>query len=203
MIQLRDFMSIMVQARALSTFGPDFEKPVVIKAWHAKLQEISIDDMGRALTKLSGDREFPTANEILDFCKDLNQESELLPEVAFELLWKKIGSVGAYGHPELPNEIGLAVERLGGWQHICNTWEDDKRTWHEKEFRDFYGNITETKARGLLTQTSRYAPQALKGEKAKQISPGVKEALRMAMSGRELPKQKLNDIVKNMKSIDE
>jgi len=200
MIPFKDFLSIMAQSRALSTFGPDFESNVVTKAWLAKLRDISASDLGIAMTKLSGNREFPTANEIIEFCQQVHNEAELLPEVAFAMLWNKIGSVGGYGHPELPNEIGLACERLGGWGHICRTWADESRTWHEKEFREVYGNVIETKARGLLVETSKYAPQALGAAKAKQIHPGLKEALRMAVSSAEPHKQSLTDLLKTMRS---
>jgi hypothetical protein len=183
----------------MSNFGPDFKNEITIRAWHHRLKNLKLEDLDEALTKLTGNREFPTINEILNFVKGLNQDAEMLPEVAFELLWGKIGSVGGYGTPELPNEIGLAVERLGGWGQICTTWTSDKRTWHEKAFREVYGNITEAKAMGMLAETSKYAPESLKGEVAKQIQPGAKEALEMAMKASQKPTQKLGDFVNEMK----
>jgi len=183
-IPFRDMIAMLHFARTMSAFGPDFEDPLTQKAWHNKLKDIPSDHLKKALNQLSGDRNFPAPNQIVDFCKGVAQVADLLPEAAFELLWRKIGTVGGYNDPELPNEIGLAVERLGGWRFICNEWTDDKRTWHEKAFREIYLNLQESKTQCTLP-TSKYAPSALRGDVPKQIDGAVKEVLRMAMGDSE------------------
>lgn len=183
-IPFRDMIAMLHFARTMSAFGPDFEDPLTQKAWHHKLKEIPPDHLKKALNSLTGDRNFPAPNEIVDFCKGVAQVADMLPEAAFDLLWRKIGSVGGYNDPELPNEIGLAVERLGGWRFICNEWTDAKRTWHEKAFREIYLNLQQSKAQCALP-ISRYAPAALEGDVPRQIDGAVQEAVRMAMGDSE------------------
>jgi hypothetical protein len=199
MIEFNDLVARLSAGRMLSNFGPNFKDPITVKVWYKKLRHLNSDDLNAALNKLTGNREFPTVNEIIKFCEELNLTTDMLPEVAFQLVWSKISSVGYYGTPELPNEVGLAVQRLGGWKHICNTWQLSKRDWHYKAFREVYGNVVDTKSRGMLSETSVYAPEALKGEKVKQIQPGAKEALRIAMAAPQSAKQKLNNFIKEMK----
>ena len=200
MIEYRELIAMLYFGRTMSSFGPDFEDDLTKKAWHNKLKDSDVDHLKQALNSLTGNREFPSANEILDFCKQINNEDTMLPEVAFDLLWRKIGEVGALNKPELPNEIGLAVQRLGGWTFICNNWTDADKTWHEKSFREAYLNLTEAKAKGLLTETSKYAPLALQAEKPKQIPGKVEEALRMAVSASEPATSKLKGLLKELKS---
>lgn len=200
MIPFRDMIAMLHFARTMSSFGPDFEDQLTQKAWHNKLKGIPLDDLKKSLNELTGDRNFPMPNEIVDFCKGISQVAEMLPEVAFDLLWRKIGSVGQYADPEFPNEIGLAVERLGGWKYICNEWLDDKRPWHEKAFNEVYQNIQQAKAQHALP-VSRYSPEALNGDQPKQISAPMNEALRMAMSGPDEPKPKLTNRLRDIKNL--
>lgn len=185
-IPFRDMIAMLHFARTMSAFGPDFEDPLCQKAWHNKLKNIPPEDLKQALNELTGDRNFPSPNELVDFCKGVAQVADMLPEEAFDILWRHIGSVGGYNDPQLPNEIGLAVERLGGWRFICNEWTDDKRTWHEKAFREVYMNLQVSKAQHALP-TSRYSAAALEGEVPKQIDGTVLEALRMAMGDSDRP----------------
>lgn len=200
MIEFREMIAMLHFARTMSTFGPDFEDKLSQQSWHKGLKDLPLDHLKQAFNALTGNREFPTLNEIKDFCKQINNEAAMLPEVAFDLLWRKIGAVGGLNKPELPNEIGLAVERLGGWVFICNNWTDDKKTWHEKSFREAYLNLTEAKAKGLLTQTSKYAPPALQPAQPKQIPGKITEALRMAVSASQPSKPKLKMFLKELKS---
>ena len=201
MIEFRELIAMLHFARTMSSFGPDFEDELFQRSWHKKLKDIPMDQLKKALNALTGNREFPAVNEIIDFCKQINNEAAMLPEVAFDLLWRKIGEVGGLNRPELPNEIGLAVERLGGWVSICRDWTDANKTWHEKAFREAYLNLTEAKAKGLLTQTSRYALGAAKEAEPKQIPGKVTEALRMAASAVEPSKPKLVGFLKELKSM--
>ena len=193
-----DIIAVLQMGRTISSFGPDFADPMTQKVWSAKLSHLTMEQLSKAMSELAGNKAFPALNEILDFCKGMNQELEMLPEVAFDLLWRKIGSVGQYADPEFPNEIGLAVERLGGWKYICNEWLDDKRPWHEKAFNEVYQNIQQTKTQHALP-TSKYSPAALEGDKPKQISGAVQEALRMAMSGPGDSKPNLTKIFREIK----
>lgn len=193
-----DIIAVLQMGRTISSFGPDFSDPMTQKVWSAKLSHLTMEQLSKAMSKLTGNKNFPDLNEILDFCKGMNKELEMLPEVAFDLLWRKIGSVGQYADPEFPNEIGLAVERLGGWRYICNEWTDDKRPWHEKAFNEVYQNIQQTKTQHALP-TSKYSPEALKGDQPKQIGSPMNEALRMAMGDSDKPKPNLKTRLRQMK----
>lgn len=197
-IMFRDMIAMLHFARTMSAFGPDFEDPLTQKAWHNKLKDLPPEHLKKALNSLTGDRNFPAPNEIVDFCKGVAQVSEMLPEEAFELLWRKIGSVGGYSDPELPNEIGLAVERLGGWRFICNEWTDDKRTWHEKAFREVYLNIQTSKAQHALP-ISRYSAAALEGDSPGQINGAVQEAIKMAMGDSGRPNLDFSKALRDLK----
>lgn len=177
-MQFKDFIARMTYARAMSTFGPDFTDPIVQKAWYAKLKVMPIQALDKALSNLTGDREFPSINDILGFHKpeEVTQAID-----GFELLWSKIGSVGYYGHPELPNAIGLAVEKLGGWKFICNNWREDRRAFHERDFKQALEFVTDQLAKGI-TRSSKYALPASKTEPVASLPPKAQEALRIALS---------------------
>ena len=193
-----DFISKMILARTMSHYGPDFTDPVVQKAWYSKLGSLDERSLNRALSKLTGDREFPTINALSGFVAELNQPEDSSID-AFSTLWSAIRKYGSYNHPELPNEIGLAVEKLGGWVYICNNWTDDQRNWHHKQFEQVYNEITERKSMGIALTTSKYAPLALRTSEAKQIPNRAQEALRMAVSASEGLNKK--SLVKRFKSI--
>lgn len=197
---MREMTALLHQARLLSTFGPNFADQPTIMAWYGALKHIPFNTLVASVRALQGDTNFPTPKEIIGHSNKIHSKDAMLPEVAFDLLWRKIGAVGSLNKPELPNEIGLAVERLGGWVFICNNWTDDKKNWHEKAFREAYMNLTEAKAKGLLTQTSKYAPAALKGPEPKQIPGKVQEALRMAVRASQPSKPKLAMLLKELKS---
>jgi len=193
MIPFRDLIAMLHFARTMSTFGPDFEDQLTQKAWHSKLKNVEPEILKKALSSLSGGRNFPTPNDILEFCKGASGVSEMSSDEAFELLWSKIGSVGGYNDPKLPNEIGLAVQRLGGWKFICANWSDDKRPWHEKAFKEIYSNLQESKAQRALP-VSKYSV-----DKPKQIGV-VETAIKMAF-GDEKPSHR--DFAKALKDLKE
>ena len=108
-IPFRDMIAMLHFARTMSSFGPDFEDPLTQKAWHHKLKDIPVDHLKKALNKLSGDRNFPAPNQIVDFCKGVAQVAELLPEAAFELLWRKIGTRRSGAQPPATSEKRLSA----------------------------------------------------------------------------------------------
>lgn len=195
----KNFMAVMHQTRLLSTFGPDFKDDLTIRAWYNALKHVPDATLMKSLQALQGAREFPSLQDILALCKDLNNMSEREPDVAFAYLWRKIGEIGGRNKPELPNEIGLAVERLGGWHTICNSWTEKEKPWHQKAFKEAYEDIVRQKEQGTLSQTSRYALAAPDSDEAKQLPSKVGEALRMAVSASEKPKAKLTDFFATLK----
>ena len=54
------------KARALSTWGPDFNDEIVSEAWIEKLAGIPLDTLQGTLDKLSGKKDFPCPADILE-----------------------------------------------------------------------------------------------------------------------------------------
>ena len=199
----KNFMAVMHRTRLLSTFGPDFKDELTIDAWYSALRHIPDTTLLKALDALKGGREFPSLQDILALCKDLSNMGEREPDVAFAYLWKKIGEIGGRGQPELPNEIGLAVERLGGWYTICNSWTEKEKPWHQKAFKEAYQDIIRQKQQGTLSQTSKYALGAPKNDRPKQLPTSVGEALKKAVEASERGRPKLRDFLKTLKDDNE
>lgn len=59
-----ELIDMLRGARALSQWGPDFSDPRVTEGWDKKLDGIPIESIQKALDRLSGNKEFPTPNEL-------------------------------------------------------------------------------------------------------------------------------------------
>ncbi len=176
----KQIFDILIAGRSLCRFGPDFTDLPTLKMWGRFLQEVSVSELQEAMVALAGDKDFPTPNEIKEFARQKRGSADRSPIEAFEHLWNQIRLVGSYSEPELPNEIGLAVQKLGGWRRICNSWTDENRNWHQKEFEGAYSEVIDRKSRGLALETSKYAPEALKGESPLSLPSNVQNVLREA-----------------------
>ena len=60
-----DVRVALVNARCLSTWGPDFSQTNVLDAWAKKLALLDPEAVIIAIEKLSGGKEFPSPNDIL------------------------------------------------------------------------------------------------------------------------------------------
>ena len=122
-------ISMLAAFRKGSNFGPDFTDETTQKFWLSRLSGIAFFEIRKALGKLSGEREFPTANQVLNSAKGFGSHDA---QQAFDWVWSHLD--GYRAPKNLPILTARTIDELGGWFTISRDWRDFSRESHQRAF---------------------------------------------------------------------
>lgn len=148
-------IAMLAAYRKGSNFGPDFSDQFTQKFWLSRLAGIAPDRIKAALNQLSGNREFPTVNMVLENISGTNPGDA---RKAFEWVWNHLDG---YKQPQnLPYLTAKTIDELGGWFVISRNWKDSTQQGHERQFIAAYELLAQRRARGEALGGSRLALNA-------------------------------------------
>ena len=129
-----------LQAMA-DNFGRKFETDL-LRFWMRLLGSYSADAVEAAALAIVETRPYPTMPTFAEFRRYLPGMKALTAEDAdkvkarqeFDLVWQAICRHGSHREPQFGETTAAVIRSLGGWQAICETWQEADRVWKERDF---------------------------------------------------------------------
>ena len=153
-------IAMLAAFRKGSNFGPDFSDEVTQKFWLTKLDGVSVTELQRSLKKLSGNREFPAVNEILE---DMHGSVNANAVTEFEWVWNNLN--GYQAPTNLPILTARTVDELGGWFALSRDWQTSQREFYSRQFSKIYKRLATEKANGNVIGGSLLALESTETKK--------------------------------------
>jgi len=132
MISKQDFFRMMTEAG--NGYSVDVNKGQ-LAAYHDALSGYSIELVQQAFGKHLRESEwFPKISQIIALIEGTGKEQSA---DAWSRVMKEIRQTGSYGEPRVSPAIKEAIERLGGWKHVCSLTFKDLE-YKSKDFAEVY-----------------------------------------------------------------
>ncbi len=117
-------------------------EPNLLGLWMRLLASYSVADVESAVIAIVETRPYPTMPTYADLRKYLpgtkalatEDVSALKAQQEFDLVWQAVCQHGSRNEPLFSDTTAAVLRSLGGWQAICQTWQENERHWKEKEF---------------------------------------------------------------------
>lgn len=136
-MKINELVNVIKSFRNVCPFGaPDLSDPIAASIYFEHFKEWPRDRLIETLSRLTTAGRFPSIDEIKRAGGDVSALEPSFKAQATEIaqrIWGSLGLDGSYNPERAKQRIGPvgweAVQRMGGWQQLCEiTQEDDKGT---------------------------------------------------------------------------
>jgi hypothetical protein len=128
--------------KVLPKYAPELDN-AMIEAWYQAFKSYTADELVRVYVTLRDtEMEFPSIAKIKQLLSKVSTA-----ESRFDELVGLIGTYGAYRPPQTDAMMIRTVNRLGGWQRVCE-WSNEELPYRKRDFDAAYGDVLQQEALG-------------------------------------------------------
>lgn len=151
MIKREEFSTFMFHMRkAIPTFAPDIDDNETVGIWFAAFNHCEMNDLRKIYAYVrDNEKTFPSIARMKELLKTESASR-------FDDLVGLIAKHGAYRPPVVDDLMAMTINRLGGWQKVCD-WTDTDLPFRKKEFDLIYGELTQQRKIGHLPPADNLA----------------------------------------------
>lgn len=173
MISKEQFSQFILHLKTAIPHGSSaVEDPEAVKIWYQAFQEVDLDALRKAYAYCrDNEKFFPSIARLKEIIGKTRP--------SFDELVRLIKLHGAYRPPELEPLVVRTINRMGGWQAVCE-WKDSDLPFRRKDFEKIVEDLVAMETMGAFAGQT---PPALTG--SHEITPSRQPERRMITAAKE------------------
>ncbi len=144
MINKDEFAKFMFALRkVVPTYAPDLDDEETVRLWFQAFLGYEMEDLRRIYSFVrDNEKHFPSIARLKELLKATAASK-------FDELVYLIGKHGGYVPPTVDEIMARTINRLGGWQRICE-WTNEDLPFRRKDFDAIYSELSAQSEMGQL-----------------------------------------------------